>query len=60
MARAPKRLIPKYVHYEHGGTEYVIDLANREVMLDWVCIERQAMPNILAACAASREELASA
>ena len=29
MARAPKRLQPKYVPFEHHGTSYVVDLANR-------------------------------
>jgi hypothetical protein len=50
MARAPKRQPPKYVSFEHDGVSYVIDLVNREVLRNWVAIERQAMPDILAAC----------
>ena len=50
MARAPKRFLPKYVPFEHGGVAYVIDLANREVLLNWVAIERQLAPAVLAAC----------
>ena len=50
MARAPKRRQPNYVPFEHRGTDYVVDLANREVLRNWVAIERQAMPEIVAAC----------
>lgn len=50
MARAPKRLQPKYVPFTHEGTDYVVDMANREVLQNWVAIKRQAAPEILAAC----------
>ena len=50
MARAPKRRQPQYVPFKHHGTDYVVDIANREVLQNWVAIERQAMPEILAAC----------
>ena len=49
MARAPKRLLPKYVKFNHEGADYVLDIANREVLKNWVAIERQAQPDILAA-----------
>ena len=50
MARAPKRLQPKYHPFQHRGVDYTVDTANREVMRNWVAIERQAMPEIVAAC----------
>ncbi len=50
MARIPKRLPPKYVEFAHDGVQYVVDLANREVLRNWVAIDRQRMPAILAAC----------
>lgn len=50
MARAPKRLLPQYVPFEHEGGSYVVDLANREVLQNWVAVRRQAAPAILAAC----------
>lgn len=56
MARAPKRLQPKYVPFEHHGTSYVVDLANREVLQNWVAIKRQAIPEILAACREAHPE----
>lgn len=56
MARAPKRLQPKYVPFNHEGTDYVVDLANREVLRNWVAIERQAMPEIVAAAREANPE----
>jgi hypothetical protein len=50
MARAPKRYLPTYVSYNHDGVDYVVDTANREVLRNWVAIQRQAMPEIVAAC----------
>ena len=58
MARAPKRFAPKYVPYQHDGVSYVVDLATREVLQNWVAIERQAMPAILAACTRAQETVA--
>ena len=49
MARAPKRLIPKYVKFPYSGSEFVLDLANREVLKNWVAVERQLHPEIFAA-----------
>lgn len=49
MARAPKRLFPKYVKFNHDGSEFVLDLANREVIKDCVAVERQLHPEIFAA-----------
>jgi hypothetical protein len=49
MARAPKRLAPKYVKFNHEGSEFVLDLANREVLKNWVAVERQIHPEIFAA-----------
>ena len=56
MARAPKRNPPKYVPFAHEGNDYVIDLANREVLQNWVSVERQLQPEILAACIRSQPE----
>jgi hypothetical protein len=56
MSRAPKRHLPKYVPFAHRGIDYVVDVANREVLKDWVCIERKAMPEIVAACIQSKPE----
>ena len=56
MARAPKRQQPNYVPFKHHGTDYVVDLANREVLKNWVAIERQAMPEIIAAARAAHPE----
>lgn len=50
MARAPKRLQPTYVKFNHLGVDYVVDTANREVLRNWVAIEHQAMLPILSAC----------
>ena len=50
MARAPKRFSPNYVPFTHDGVSYVVDVANREVLRNWVAIEKQAMPEILSAC----------
>lgn len=50
MARAPKRNAPNYVPFQHDGVNYVVDLANREVLQNWVSVERQMQPAILAAC----------
>ena len=58
MARAPKRFAPKYVPVVHEGVSYVCDLANREVLLNWVAIERQLAPAILAACTRAQELVA--
>ena len=60
MARAPKRLQPQYVPLNHDGTDYVVDLANREVLKNWVAIERQAMPEILAEARRQNPETAVA
>jgi hypothetical protein len=49
MARAPKRLAPEYVSFQHEGETYVLDLANREVLQNWVSINRQRLPEIMAA-----------
>ncbi len=49
MARAPKRFHPKYVKFEHDGADYVLDVANREVLRNWVAVERQVCPAIFAA-----------
>ena len=49
MARAPKRLTPEYVSFQHDGETYVLDLANREVLQNWVSINRQRFPEIMAA-----------
>ena len=59
MARAPKRFQPKYVQFAHSGIDYVVDLANREVLQNWVSIERQMQPEILAACVKAHEPLAA-
>ena len=59
MARAPKRNLPKYVPFAHAGTDYVVDVANREVLKNWVAIERQSMPPIVAACIQANPELAA-
>ena len=56
MARAPKRFAPKYVPFLHGGVNYVVDLANREVLQNWVAIERQHAPAVLAACTKAQLE----
>ena len=56
MPRAPKRKLPTYCPYQHHGIDYVVDTANREVMLNWVAIERQAMPEIVAACIRANPE----
>ena len=60
MARLPKRHQPKYVQFAHDGIDYVVDVANREVLRNWVCIERQAMPEIVAACIDQHAQLATA
>ena len=60
MARAPKRNAPKYVPFEHQGVEYVVDLANREVLQNWVSIERQMQPAILAACVKANPQVVAA
>ena len=60
MARAPKRNAPKYVPFQHDGVDYVVDVANREVLQNWVSIERQMQPAILAACVRANAELVSA
>ena len=60
MARAPKRLPPKYVPFEHGGVNYVVDLANREVLENYVAVKRQLMPAILSACLRAQESEAQA
>lgn len=54
MVRAPKRLAPKYVPFQHDGQNYVVDIANREVLQNWVAIDKQAMPRIVAACIQSQ------
>ena len=59
MARASKRNLPKYVPFVHAGTDYVVDVANREVLKDWVAIERQSMPMIVAACLQANPEIAA-
>ena len=56
MARAPKRYAPKYVPFSHDGVDYVVDLANREVLQNWVAIERQLAPAVLAACTRAQPE----
>lgn len=60
MARAPRRQLPRYVPFDHAGERFMVDLANREVLRDWVAIERQAMPAIVAACVRANPELAPA
>ena len=60
MARAPKRHIPAYIPFQHDGTDYVVDLANREVLQNWVAIKRQAMPEIVAACCAANPDAVEA
>ncbi|MEM7246441.1 MAG: hypothetical protein AAF533_13910 [Acidobacteriota bacterium] len=60
MARAPKRQRPQYVPFNHGGVDYVVDVANREVLRNWVAIEQQSMPPIVAACIKANEETLAA
>jgi hypothetical protein len=60
MARAPKRHFPKYVPFNHGGIDYVVDMANREVLQNWVSVERQMQPAILAACVKANPETLAA
>lgn len=60
MARAPKRNLPKYVPFAHAGNDYVVDVANREVLQNWVSIERQLQPEILAACFREHPQLVTA
>ena len=50
VAATPKRRHPQYVPYHHDGVDYVVDTANREVLRDWVAVERQTMLPILQAC----------
>jgi hypothetical protein len=60
MSRAAKRHLPKYVTFAHQGVDYVIDLNNREVLRNWVCIERQAMPSVIAAYQTANPQALSA
>ena len=60
MARAPKRNLPQYVSYVHQGVDYMVDVANREVLRNWVSIERKEMPEILRACMQENPQFATA
>ena len=60
MARAPKRHVPQYVKHAQDGVDYVVDIANREVLKNWVSIEAKDAPGILSACLLANPELALA
>ena len=60
MARADKRNPPRYVSFVHQGIDYVVDIANHEVLRNWVSIERKQVPEILRACTQANPELVTA